>query len=49
MKYPIIVSDTGALITLEKLSNGFTFIQKLFSQILITHTVYNEYWSEGTF
>ena len=47
MKPPIIVSDTGALITLEKLGNGFTFIQKLFSQVLITQAVYDEYQRRG--
>lgn len=39
---PTVVSDTGPLITLEKLSEGYRFIRILYSKILIPRTVLNE-------
>ena len=43
----IVMSDTGALISLEKISEGFSFIQKLYDQINITPSVYEEYQRKG--
>ncbi len=37
-----IVSDTGPLITLEKLTNGYAFIRSLYDQIIIPPTVFEE-------
>lgn len=37
-----VVSDTGALITLEKLDQGFDFIKKLYDQILVPPKVLEE-------
>ena len=37
-----IVSDTGALISLEKLADGYQFIQKLYNQIIIPPKVLEE-------
>lgn len=37
-----IVSDTGPLITLEKLPDGYQFIRKLYSTIIIPPTVLTE-------
>ena len=38
----LIVSNTGPLISLEKLENGFQFIRKLYDRILIPESVLNE-------
>ncbi|NET36759.1 MAG: hypothetical protein F6K19_32815 [Cyanothece sp. SIO1E1] len=38
----VIVSDTGPLISLEKLSDGYLFIRKLYDSILIPTAVANE-------
>ena len=38
----IIVSDTGLLISLEKLSDGYSWMQQLYSQILIPGAVSQE-------
>ncbi len=43
-----IVSDTGPLITLEKLSDGYSFIRKLYKKILISTTVMDEL-AQGSF
>ncbi|MBF0527026.1 MAG: hypothetical protein HQK56_18230 [Deltaproteobacteria bacterium] len=37
-----IVSDTGALITLEKMRDGYSFIQKLYSKIIVPPKVLEE-------
>jgi len=37
-----IVSDSGPIITLEKLEDGFEFIGKLYKKIIIPKSVYNE-------
>ena len=37
-----IVSDTGLLITLEKLPDGYQFIRKLYDTIIIPPTVLTE-------
>jgi len=37
-----IVSDTGPIISLEKLSNGFEFIRKLYDKIIIPQAVLSE-------
>jgi predicted nucleic acid-binding protein len=37
-----IVSDTGPLITLEKLSDGYNFISKIYNQILVPTIVTQE-------
>jgi len=39
---PVIVSNTGPLISLEKLGDGFTFIAKLYRKILIPEKVAEE-------
>ena len=44
----IIVSDTGPIITLEKLTNGFDFIRLLFDELLVPPTVFIEL-SQGRF
>ena len=41
------ISDTGALISLEKISGGFYFIQNLYNQINIPPSVYEEYQIKG--
>jgi predicted nucleic acid-binding protein len=38
----LIISNTGPLITLEKLSNGYGFIRKLYDQVLIPPAVLEE-------
>jgi predicted nucleic acid-binding protein len=38
----LIVADTGAIITLEKMSDGFGFIQKLYKKIIIPSQVLEE-------
>ncbi len=38
----IIVSNTGPLISLEKLNDGFSFIRKLYEKILIPQKVLDE-------
>ena len=43
----IVVSDTGALISLEKIIGGFSFIQNLYNQINIPPSVYEEYQRKG--
>ena len=43
----IVISDTGALISLEKISEGFSFIQKLYDHITIPPSVYQEYQIKG--
>jgi predicted nucleic acid-binding protein len=43
-----IVSNTGPLISLEKLSQGYGFIQRLYEKILIPPTVLSEV-AEGQF
>ncbi len=42
MPNSIILSDTGPLISLEHLSEGYTFIRKLYSQIIIPQSVLDE-------
>ena len=42
----MIVSDTGAIITLEKINGGFEFIKKLYGKIIIPYQVLDEL-SEG--
>ncbi len=37
-----VVSDTGALISLEKLQDGYTFIQRLYDKIIIPPAVLEE-------
>jgi len=37
-----IICDAGPLITLEKLSDGFSFIRKLYNKIIIPPSVFNE-------
>ena len=37
-----IVSDTGPLITLEKLSDGYNFIRKIYDRILVPTIVTKE-------
>ncbi len=37
-----IVSDTGALISLEKLQDGYAFIQRLYDKIIIPPAVLEE-------
>ncbi|HSM80197.1 MAG TPA: hypothetical protein VLS96_00855 [Nodosilinea sp.] len=44
----IIVSDTGPLISLEKLSNGYGWMQQLYGQILIPGAVSQELY-QGMF
>ena len=44
----IIVSDTGPLITLEKMSDGYEFIRKLYDKIIIPSAVLKEV-AEGNF
>lgn len=44
----VIVSDTGPLITLEKMSNGYNFIRKLYDKIIIPPAVLKEV-AEGKF
>lgn len=44
----LIVSDTGPLITLEKLSDGYSFIRKLYKKILIPQAVMLEL-AQGSF
>lgn len=38
----LVVSDTGPLITLEKITDGYGFIRKLFDVILVPPAVINE-------
>jgi len=38
----LIISNTGPLITLEKVSNGYGFIRKLYDQVLIPPAVLEE-------
>jgi predicted nucleic acid-binding protein len=38
----LIISNTGPLITLEKLSDGYGFIRKLYDRMLIPPTVLEE-------
>lgn len=38
----VIVSDTGALISLEKIPKGFVFISKLYDSLIIPPAVLNE-------
>lgn len=42
----MVVSDTGALITLERIDGGFDFIRKLYTKIIIPQQVLDEL-SEG--
>ncbi len=42
MKSRIVVSDTTPLIALEKISNGFDFIQKIYDKILVPRQVLEE-------
>lgn len=42
----VVVSNTGPLITLEKLEDGYKFIRKLYNRILIPQKVAEEI-SEG--
>ena len=42
MRQDFIVSDTGPLISLEKLSNGYGFIRKLYQKIIVPPTVMDE-------
>lgn len=44
----VIVSDTGPLITLEKMSDGYDFIRKLYDKIIIPSAVLKEV-AEGEF
>ncbi|TVM01577.1 MAG: hypothetical protein CV087_10680 [Candidatus Brocadia sp. WS118] len=44
----VIVSDTGPLITLEKMSDGYDFIRKLYEKIIIPSAVLKEV-AEGEF
>jgi predicted nucleic acid-binding protein len=44
----VIVSDTGPLITLEKMSDGYDFIRKLYERIIIPSAVLKEV-AEGEF
>jgi predicted nucleic acid-binding protein len=44
----LIVSDTGPLITLEKLADGYRFIRLLYNNILVPRTVLEEL-SQGQF
>lgn len=39
---PLIVGDTGALISLEKLAHGYWLMQQLYSQLLVPPAVLNE-------
>ncbi|MGH7491599.1 MAG: hypothetical protein ACREOO_04315 [bacterium] len=43
----IIVSDTGPMISLEKLSDGFEFIRKLYTKIIIPEAVLEELASDS--
>ena len=43
----LIVSNTGPIITLEKLSDGFDFIRKLYDSVLLPTEVLREL-AEGT-
>jgi predicted nucleic acid-binding protein len=43
-----IISDTGPLISLEKLENGYQFIQKLYDKIVIAQVVIEELY-QGEF
>ena len=43
----VIVSNTGPLISLEKLDDGCCFIRKLHSQIIVPHKVAED-MSEGS-
>ncbi|MFQ5639481.1 MAG: hypothetical protein ACE5IR_15965 [bacterium] len=38
----VIVSNTGPVISLEKLSNGFDFIRKLYDKIILPEEVLKE-------
>ena len=38
----LIVSNTGPVISLEKLSNGFDFIRKLYDKIILPEEVLKE-------
>ena len=42
MKQNLIVADTGALITLEKMQDGFEFSKLLFDKIIIPQAVFEE-------
>ncbi|PZV17147.1 MAG: hypothetical protein DCF21_09835 [Leptolyngbya sp.] len=48
MALDVIVSDTGPLISLEKLSDGYGWIQQLYGQILIPDAVAQELY-QGMF
>ena len=48
MAVEIIVSDTGPLISLEKITDGYALMGKLYSQILIPDGVAQELW-QGMF
>ncbi len=37
-----VVCDTGALISLEKLSDGYCFIRRLYNKLLLSPTVFEE-------
>jgi|GEM_PF-684750 len=42
-----VVCDTGALISLEKLDNGFSFIRKLYDKLIVPKAVFSEYLVGG--
>ncbi len=39
----IIVSDTGPIISLEKLGDGFDFIRKLYDKVILPEVVLKEF------
>ena len=47
MSNTIVIADTGALISLEKIPNGFDFIAKLYDTIFIPKKVLQEYEVKG--
>ena len=42
MNDKIIASDAGPLITLERIENGFDFLSKVYKEIIIPQSVFDE-------